>query len=215
MKTPQRKFVVEFKSPRRQSKTRTNSIWGDTDLKAFAREVEDQPSELNYSGKTENVLNASTVLLPPVDMGSAHETAGNVDAVQISNVSADDLKTDALPGINSGHPDVEAAVATQESNNAPEPLSTPEPRTTSKRARIIRSGRKQRSASSGDAVQPAHAEVSVEQTSMKLLRLTQKTSASSSYWSNTFVIRTCSSGKCLQQISIELRPQRQSIIVLT
>ncbi|MGI8398286.1 hypothetical protein ACRYWZ_18105 (plasmid) [Agrobacterium deltaense] len=35
-----RNFVVEFKSNRRQVKSRTASIWGETDLKAIAREVE-------------------------------------------------------------------------------------------------------------------------------------------------------------------------------
>ncbi len=46
MKTPQRRFVVEFKSGRRKSKAQTNSIWGDTDLKALAREVEDTAPHL-------------------------------------------------------------------------------------------------------------------------------------------------------------------------
>ncbi len=46
MKTPQRRFVVEFKSGRRPQKSGTGSIWGDTDLKALAREVEDQSSHL-------------------------------------------------------------------------------------------------------------------------------------------------------------------------
>lgn len=41
MKMPQRKFVVEFKSPRRQARARANSIWGDTDLNALAREAAD------------------------------------------------------------------------------------------------------------------------------------------------------------------------------
>lgn len=51
MKTPQRKFVVEFKSGRRQTKARTNSIWGDADLKALVREVEDKaPHLLNSNG---------------------------------------------------------------------------------------------------------------------------------------------------------------------
>ncbi|EJC75369.1 hypothetical protein Rleg10DRAFT_3977 [Rhizobium leguminosarum bv. trifolii WSM2012] len=40
MKTPQRKFVVEFKSGRRRSTTQPDSIWGNTDLKAFARQAE-------------------------------------------------------------------------------------------------------------------------------------------------------------------------------
>lgn len=152
MKTPQRKFVVEFKSPRRQ-KARTNSIWGDTDLKALALEVEAQSSDLNYSGKAENVLSDITVVLPQVEMGPAHETADIVDAV--STVPADDLKTDALPCLNSGHPDVEPALAAQE------PLNKPEPVTASKRARNIRNGRKPRSASE-HAVQPAQAAIYVE-----------------------------------------------------
>ncbi|WP_158665212.1 hypothetical protein [Ensifer adhaerens] len=51
MKTPQRRFVVEFKSGRRLPKSGGNSIWGDTDLKALAREVEDQSSHLFGAGK--------------------------------------------------------------------------------------------------------------------------------------------------------------------
>ncbi|AJD44739.1 hypothetical protein C9413_24505 [Rhizobium sp. SEMIA 4085] len=52
MKTPQRKFVVEFKSGRRQTKARTNSIWGDTDLKALVREAEDKAPHLFKSNAT-------------------------------------------------------------------------------------------------------------------------------------------------------------------
>ncbi|PSS59986.1 hypothetical protein C6558_35440 [Ensifer sp. NM-2] len=52
MKTPQRRFVVEFKSGRRLSKTQATSIWGGTDLKAIAREVEDQSSHLLGAAKT-------------------------------------------------------------------------------------------------------------------------------------------------------------------
>lgn len=55
MKTPQRKFVVEFKSGRRQSKSRENSIWGDTDFKALAREVEDKTSHLFNSNEAPGV----------------------------------------------------------------------------------------------------------------------------------------------------------------
>lgn len=51
MKTPQRRFVVEFKSGRRLPKSGGNSIWGDTDLKALAREVEDQSYHLFRAGK--------------------------------------------------------------------------------------------------------------------------------------------------------------------
>jgi len=41
MKRPQRDFVVEIKSSRRQAKS-TSSIWGSVDLKAHTAEVEDQ-----------------------------------------------------------------------------------------------------------------------------------------------------------------------------
>jgi hypothetical protein len=47
MRVPQRKFVVEFKSRTRQPKvTKPASIWGDTDLKAVARQVEEQSADL-------------------------------------------------------------------------------------------------------------------------------------------------------------------------
>ncbi len=52
MKKPQRKFVVEFKSGRRLTKGGANSIWGNTDLKAVAREVEDHSSHLFAGAKT-------------------------------------------------------------------------------------------------------------------------------------------------------------------
>ncbi|KSV78508.1 hypothetical protein N182_20250 [Sinorhizobium sp. GL2] len=46
MKTPQRRFVVEFKSGRRQPKAQAGSIWGNTDLKTLAREVENEAAHL-------------------------------------------------------------------------------------------------------------------------------------------------------------------------
>lgn len=52
MKPPQRRFVVEFKSGRRLAKARTDSIWGNTDLKAFARQVEDESSHLFGTNET-------------------------------------------------------------------------------------------------------------------------------------------------------------------
>ncbi|WDZ81964.1 hypothetical protein PWG15_34290 (plasmid) [Ensifer adhaerens] len=46
MKPPQRRFIVEYKSGRRLPKTQIASIWGNVDLQALAREVEDQSSHL-------------------------------------------------------------------------------------------------------------------------------------------------------------------------
>ncbi|WP_434713591.1 hypothetical protein NMA58_25025 (plasmid) [Rhizobium sp. YTUHZ045] len=46
MKTPQRNFVVEFKSGRRRLTTQENSIWGNTDIKAFVRQAETEAPHL-------------------------------------------------------------------------------------------------------------------------------------------------------------------------
>jgi hypothetical protein len=162
MKTPQRKFVVEFKSPRRQQKARTNSIWGDTDLKALAREVEGQASDLAYSPKTEIVLGTNTADLPPVAMGSVAETAGIVDAAQIEQLSGDDLKTEELPRRSSEHTDLDPEVVAAEALNIQAPLGRPEPQTISKLAAIKRSGRRQRSTSPGTLAQTAPAAVYTE-----------------------------------------------------
>lgn len=43
---PRRQFVVEIKSTRRQAKGSARSLWGSTDLKALAREVQDEASHL-------------------------------------------------------------------------------------------------------------------------------------------------------------------------
>jgi hypothetical protein len=52
MRTPQHKFVVERKSGRRQQRAEANSIWGDTDLKAFVRKAEDDAPHLFGSKET-------------------------------------------------------------------------------------------------------------------------------------------------------------------
>ncbi|PDT28002.1 hypothetical protein CO660_20145 [Rhizobium sp. L9] len=46
MKIPQRNFVVEFKSGRRRLTTQANSIWGNTDIKAFIRQAETEAPHL-------------------------------------------------------------------------------------------------------------------------------------------------------------------------
>ncbi|WEJ08677.1 hypothetical protein N0Q90_00810 (plasmid) [Sinorhizobium sp. M103] len=80
MKVPQRNFVVEFKSGRRQPRARTNSIWGDTDLKALARAVEEESSHLFNSTEVPVTPGAGGDLMPQqVDVGSATEHPGNVD----------------------------------------------------------------------------------------------------------------------------------------
>lgn len=62
MKTPTRKFIVEFKSGRRQQTQTPTSIWGDADLKAVAREVEDQLPQLFGPTETPGQLNSEVVV---------------------------------------------------------------------------------------------------------------------------------------------------------
>ena len=55
----QRRFVVEIKSSRRRPKTQAPSIWGDTDFKALAREVEVQAPHIFEELKApENIVDA-------------------------------------------------------------------------------------------------------------------------------------------------------------
>ncbi|RVM05248.1 hypothetical protein [Sinorhizobium meliloti] len=76
MKTPQRRFVVERKSRRRQPKAQTNSIWGDTDLKALARELEDTGSHLfNSDEGPGRPGSGETRLADPIDAESVNERA--------------------------------------------------------------------------------------------------------------------------------------------
>ncbi|ACI57858.1 conserved hypothetical protein (plasmid) [Rhizobium leguminosarum bv. trifolii WSM2304] len=56
MKTPQRNFIVELKSKRRRSTMPPVSIWGNTDLKAFARQAETDAPHLFESGTGSQTL---------------------------------------------------------------------------------------------------------------------------------------------------------------
>lgn len=93
MKTPQRRFVVEFKSGRRQPKVPTGSIWGNTDLKTLAREIETESAhlfghrELGGNGGTDHAADAdvpSFVEEPAVVTASdpAHTVADPVAGAQ-------------------------------------------------------------------------------------------------------------------------------------
>lgn len=63
MKTPPRRFIVEFKQVRRRSKERTNSVWGNTDLKALTREVEEMAPHL--FNLTEEPVSPNVAYGPP------------------------------------------------------------------------------------------------------------------------------------------------------
>lgn len=96
MKTPQRKFVVEFKSGRRQTKARTNSIWGDTDLKALVREAEDKAPHLFNSNAAPGRPDEGGEDIAPETMnsGSADGHAGEANVAGASTSLGDGAKVD-------------------------------------------------------------------------------------------------------------------------
>ncbi|MBB4193039.1 hypothetical protein GGE45_001624 [Rhizobium aethiopicum] len=73
MKTPQRKFVVEFKSGRRRSTAHPGSIWGSTDIKAFVRQAE---TEAPHLFKSEMELEASN---QPVELPQGQKLGNEPD----------------------------------------------------------------------------------------------------------------------------------------
>lgn len=109
MKTPQRKFVVEFKSGRRQTKARTNSIWGDTDLKALVREAEDKAPHLFNSNAAPGRPDegGEDVASDAMNSASAGGDAGEASVAVASTSLGDGAKVD-LPKQN------ETTVATAE-----------------------------------------------------------------------------------------------------
>ncbi|MBB3918692.1 hypothetical protein [Rhizobium fabae] len=114
MKTPQRKFVVEYKLGRRRSTTQPDSIWGNTDLKAFVRQAEteaphlfesktgldalglpggmpqDQQSvnQLNKSDNTSNQNQLAASLTEAVQIGSSRTDHGSVSSISRSKKHA-------------------------------------------------------------------------------------------------------------------------------
>ncbi|QWW72271.1 hypothetical protein [Rhizobium sp. WYJ-E13] len=93
MKTQQRKFVVEIKSRRRQSKAVAQSIWGDTDFKALTRQVEDdKPDLFAFDDAREQI--AQTIIAPLVDDGVVSRSSAAEDPAK----EADVVQDDRVPG---------------------------------------------------------------------------------------------------------------------
>ncbi|WP_018098954.1 hypothetical protein [Sinorhizobium meliloti] len=137
MKVPQRSFIVEFKSGRRQTKARTNSIWGDTDLKALARAVEEESSHLFNSTEVPVTPDASgDMVSQQIDVGSASEPSGDID------VAAEAVPLDLAAGTEEQKqreaerlPDERVAVV-EETQPTSGPQATPRGRSR-KRARYV------------------------------------------------------------------------------
>ncbi|APO76953.1 hypothetical protein AM571_PA00065 (plasmid) [Rhizobium etli 8C-3] len=128
MKTPQRKFVVEFKSGRRAMKARTNSIWGDTDLKAFARETEDSaPHPFNSDGAPGTPDEGGDGPSNPMNSGSASEHAGEANVAGTATPSGNGADGE-VPNQHEA-----SVLAVEIVAQMPESQPEPQPRTTSKR----------------------------------------------------------------------------------
>lgn len=122
MKTPQRRFVVEFKSGRRQPKARSNSIWGDTDLKALAREVEEKASQLFNSDEAAGMPDSvETAPADPINPESVKERADDADTVAVP--FANGAKVEISKHHEADH-SAEAVVQVQKSPPAPQPRTT-------------------------------------------------------------------------------------------
>lgn len=120
MKTTPRKFVVEFKSSRRMVKTKTDTIWGDLDLKAIAREWDEQAPPLCST----HAPNPSVV-----------ETTASADLIDVATsedqTDLRDFKTETPPPmhVEVSHP------ATAASSQIQENLPASRPRTQTVRKR--------------------------------------------------------------------------------
>lgn len=82
MRRPERTFVVEFKG-RRQAKAGANSIWGDTDFKAVAREVEEKaPHLFSADEPPEKPDTGGTTPVHPVVVNTSSGPAGDAGEEQ-------------------------------------------------------------------------------------------------------------------------------------
>ncbi|PXA99601.1 hypothetical protein DMC47_02610 [Nostoc sp. 3335mG] len=86
MKTQQRTFVVEFKSARRRSSMRQDSIWDGTDLKALAREAEAEAPHLFKPNAVSTALGEDGVL--PSESGPATHLDDKIETVDDKQISA-------------------------------------------------------------------------------------------------------------------------------
>ncbi|MBB3917235.1 hypothetical protein [Rhizobium fabae] len=94
MKTPQRNFVVEIKSKGRRSAVRQGSIWGSTDLKAFARQAASVAPQLFEDGQKADVTVENIVIAPAVEnapvaapvLAPVAETSDAIAAIAVATV---------------------------------------------------------------------------------------------------------------------------------
>ena len=133
MKTPQPRFVVEFKSGRRKSKAQTNSIWGDTDFKALAREVEGTAPHLFDSHEAPGTADSGeTGSVDPINAEAVNERASDVEAAPAAPL-ANGAQVEISKHHEASYP-AEAVAQVQESQPASQP-GTPSPSSPLRRAK--------------------------------------------------------------------------------
>jgi len=70
LKKAQRSFAVEYKSGRRKLDPKSNSIWGNTDLKSVARDLEEEAMPY-LSGSSQGGKSDGVVSLPESDQAES------------------------------------------------------------------------------------------------------------------------------------------------
>ncbi|WP_026621459.1 hypothetical protein M728_005873 (plasmid) [Ensifer sp. WSM1721] len=124
MKTPQGRFVVEFKSRRRQPKAQPNSIWGDTDLKALAREVEDTAPHLFDSNEGPGTPESGEIgPTDPINAEAVNERPNDVDVTPAATPFANGAEVEISKHHVADHP-AEAVVQAQGSQPASQTRTT-------------------------------------------------------------------------------------------
>lgn len=162
MKTPPRRFVVEVKSGRRQPKAQTNSIWGDTDFKALAREVEDKAPHLFNSDEAPRMPDEGRETLPDlIRPGPVNQPAGDLDVGQapmppraeadVQRQNGDDqLAVEAVAQVHETQPvslprKKSKGTSRKRTKRAPAPTATPD-------AMIAHEGQDAQSRTGGDSI---------------------------------------------------------------
>ncbi len=104
MKTSSRNFVVEYKTARRQKSSVSKSIWGDTDLKAIAADV-DSDTDVFSGGSAVAPIPAApeaeeTASFPDLSSQGEtplHKVGGTAPGALTSKMPSEETQTQSIP----------------------------------------------------------------------------------------------------------------------
>jgi hypothetical protein len=98
MRATRRNFVVEYKNRSRQTKSdKPVSIWGDTDLKAVARQVVEQSAHLSTKAAEEPIVDQAVAKGPEFENDRRSETIAPAAQSQINDREIAQPATEAPP----------------------------------------------------------------------------------------------------------------------